>query len=92
VHHWHDLEAGLAEVRRVLAPGGRFVALERRTEVGADGLASHGWTDAQAAAFAEACRAAGFVDVRLELPVDVARHRRRHQRGGLIGVRATTPG
>lgn len=25
VHHWTDLEAGVAEVRRVLAPDGRFV-------------------------------------------------------------------
>ena len=91
VHHWRDLEAGLAEVTRVLAPGGRFVALERLTDEGADGLASHGWTQAQAEAFADACRAAGFVDVRVELPQDSARRRGRSQRGGLIGVRATTP-
>ena len=91
MHHWRDLEAGLAEVTRVLAPGGRFVALERLTDEGADGLASHGWTQAQAEAFADACRAAGFVDVRVELPQDSARRRGRSQRGGLIGVRATTP-
>ncbi|MFH2073690.1 MAG: class I SAM-dependent methyltransferase [Actinomycetota bacterium] len=28
-HHWHDLKAGLAEVRRVLRPGGRFLVVER---------------------------------------------------------------
>src|SRR5581483_3842833 len=44
VHHWADLETGLREVRRVLSPGGRFVAIERRTQPGARGHASHGWT------------------------------------------------
>ena len=28
-HHWHDLDAGIAEVRRVLRPGGRFLIVER---------------------------------------------------------------
>ena len=37
VHHWADLDAGLDEVRRVLAPGGRFVAIERQTTPGAAG-------------------------------------------------------
>ena len=61
VHHWVDLDAGLAEVRRVLAPGGRFVALERRiTDPDASGVASHGWTEQQAHTFAERCRAHGF--------------------------------
>lgn len=63
VHHWHDIDAGLAEVRRVLTSGGRFVAIERASRPGATGLGSHGWTDAQAAAFAERARHAGFVDV-----------------------------
>src|SRR5262245_2105651 len=44
VHHWRDLDVGLREVRRVLQPGGRFVAIERATTPGARGLASHGWT------------------------------------------------
>lgn len=65
VHHWRDLDAGLAEAGRVLAPGGRLVAIERRCQPGADGLASHGWTDAQAAAFAESCSAAGFERVQI---------------------------
>jgi ubiquinone/menaquinone biosynthesis C-methylase UbiE len=60
VHHWQDLEAALAEVHRVLRAGGRFLAVERRTRPGATGLAAHGWTDAQAHAFADRCRAAGF--------------------------------
>jgi ubiquinone/menaquinone biosynthesis C-methylase UbiE len=48
VHHWADVRAGLGEARRVLKPGGRFVAIESATTHGAHGLASHGWTDDQA--------------------------------------------
>lgn len=66
VHHWVDIEPGLQEVRRVLRPGGRFVAIERRTRPGASGHASHGWSDDQADAFADRCRAHGFADLRLE--------------------------
>ncbi|MGH3821771.1 MAG: class I SAM-dependent methyltransferase [Pseudonocardiaceae bacterium] len=66
VHHWSDVTAGLAEARRVLAPGGRLFAIERRVRPGATGLASHGWTNQQAQAFAAQCRAAGFDDVRVE--------------------------
>lgn len=29
MHHWGDEIAGLAEVRRVLSPGGRFLVVER---------------------------------------------------------------
>lgn len=69
VHHWSDLDAGLNEALRVLQPGGRLLAVERRSRPGARGLASHGWTDAQADAFAERCVAAGFTDP------EVAKHR-----------------
>ena len=58
--------AGLAEVSRVLSPGGRFFAIERRVRPGATGLASHGWTDQQAVSFADCCRTAGLDDVRIE--------------------------
>lgn len=68
VHHWRDLDAGLREVDRVLAAGGRFLVIERRTRPAATGHASHGWTDEQAASFAEQCRDMGFV------AVQVARH------------------
>ena len=66
VHHWADVAAGLVEVRRVLSPGGRFFAIERRVRPGATGLASHGWTDQQAASFAACCRTAGLDDVQIE--------------------------
>ena len=63
VHHWHNLEASLAEVDRVLVEGGRFLAVERRVAPATKGLASHGWTRPQAETFAALCRAAGFADV-----------------------------
>lgn len=66
VHHWKDVDTGLAEAHRVLAPGGRLVAIERRTKAGARGLASHGWTEAQAERFAELCTAHGFDDARVQ--------------------------
>jgi ubiquinone/menaquinone biosynthesis C-methylase UbiE len=66
VHHWSDIDAGLREVRRVLLPGGRLVAMERRSDPGARGHASHGWTDEQATAFADRCRELGFTQVRVE--------------------------
>jgi ubiquinone/menaquinone biosynthesis C-methylase UbiE len=66
VHHWKDVTAGLAELRRVLAPSGRLLVIERRVEPGATGLASHGWTGPQAESFAAQCRAAGLGGVRVD--------------------------
>lgn len=64
VHHWADIDAGIAEAKRVLAPGGRLVVLERRiADPDARGHASHGWTTEQAESFAAMCRRQGFVAV-----------------------------
>jgi len=63
VHHWPELERGLAEVKRVLAPGGRFIALEKRTADAAKGHASHGWTAGQASTFATMLEDLGFQSV-----------------------------
>lgn len=60
VHHWKDVGRGLGEAHRLLAPGGRLLAVERSTQPGATGLASHGWTRQQAESFAAQCRSAGF--------------------------------
>jgi ubiquinone/menaquinone biosynthesis C-methylase UbiE len=73
VHHWADIDAGLREVHRVLAPGGRFLALERLTHAGATGVASHGWTPEQAETFAERCLEIGFSEASVDTP---AAHRK----------------
>ena len=65
VHHWRDLDAGLHEVARVLPAGGRFLVIERQSQPGATGHASHGWTDEQAAGFADRCRQARFASVQV---------------------------
>jgi ubiquinone/menaquinone biosynthesis C-methylase UbiE len=83
VHHWKDVTAGLAEVRRALAPAGRLLVMERRVQPSAKGLASHGWTERQAESFAAQCRAAGFAGVRLD------EHRR--GRGSVWAVQAVRP-
>jgi ubiquinone/menaquinone biosynthesis C-methylase UbiE len=63
VHHWRDLDLGLAEARRILRTSGRLLAIERQVEPGATGHASHGWTREQADLFAELCTTAGFTSV-----------------------------
>ncbi|SEH76841.1 Methyltransferase domain-containing protein [Mycolicibacterium rutilum] len=63
VHHWKDVDAGLSELRRLLEPGGRLLAVERQVDGSATGLASHGWTRQQADSFAAQCSSAGFRDV-----------------------------
>lgn len=66
VHHWRNVTAGLAEVRRALVSGGKFLAIERQVRADATGLASHGWTDDQVQSFAAACRSAGFDSTRID--------------------------
>ena len=83
VHHWPELTSGLQEVHRVLVPGGRFIALERRTRAAATGNASHGWTPAQAVRFARLLTAFDFEDVRITNH-DLGRRR-------VVSVGATKP-
>ncbi|KWX22164.1 SAM-dependent methyltransferase [Mycolicibacterium wolinskyi] len=63
VHHWQDVDKAIGEAHRVLSPGGRLIAIERQSPVGATGLASHGWTRQQAESFASLCRDTGFDNV-----------------------------
>lgn len=53
-HHWNDSGAGLREAARVLAPGGHFYIVEKRTR------GSHGLTNERAADLAAEMEAAGF--------------------------------
>ncbi len=80
VHHWKDVGASLDEIRRILAPGGRFTVLERRIDCGASGHASHGWIPGQAASFAAHCSDHGFVDV--------TQREDRSERGVILSVTA----
>lgn len=83
VHHWPDVDGGIAEARRILGAGGRFLAVERRIEPSASGLASHGWRDEQATSFARRCEQSGFM--RTEV---LERHGRR---GRTLAVLAHVP-
>jgi ubiquinone/menaquinone biosynthesis C-methylase UbiE len=83
VHHWGDLDAALREARRVLRPRGRLVAVERRTQPGARGHASHGWTDEQAGAFGERCLQHGFTGPQ------VGQHRTGHRTGHRTTISVT---
>ena len=63
LHHWQDPDAGLAEVQRILVPGGRLIVGDE--EVG-DGRFGHGEGDmADPAYVLGLLEGSGFVDVTL---------------------------
>jgi len=65
VHHWEDRGAGIGEARRILAPDGRLVLVERQAKPGARGHAAHGLTRDQAEDLTRELSAVGFDQVRL---------------------------
>jgi ubiquinone/menaquinone biosynthesis C-methylase UbiE len=67
VHHWSDRAAGLAEAKRVLAPGGRVFLVERLSPPGPRGHQKYGLTEAQLDALESDATRAGFMAVRREM-------------------------
>jgi hypothetical protein len=59
------------------------VAIERLSHPGATGLASHGWTEDQASAFADRCLAHGFTAVKTNKHTNSSRK--------TVSVTATAP-
>jgi SAM-dependent methyltransferase len=84
VHHWDNPAAGLSELYRILAPGGRVLLAERLVRPGARGHAAHGLTCSQADALASLLAAAGFIDLHTDT--------RQAGRRTLIILRARRPG
>jgi ubiquinone/menaquinone biosynthesis C-methylase UbiE len=64
-HHWADLDAGLAELRRVLAPGGRLLLVERLARPGG-WFQHHAFSQERAEDLAARATAAGLAEVAVE--------------------------
>ncbi len=58
-HHWEDQEAGLAECRRVLAPGGRLLIVEKDVKRSK----GHGLTSEEIEGVTAKLQRAGFAEV-----------------------------
>jgi ubiquinone/menaquinone biosynthesis C-methylase UbiE len=61
-HHWAEAETGLRETKRVLAPGGRFLIVERKLKRGT----GHGLDDTGGKNLAQLLEANGYVSVEIE--------------------------
>lgn len=61
-HHWVDAESGLKEVRRVLAPGGRLLVVERKLKR----RAGHGLNNEGGASLAQTLEDNGYASVEVE--------------------------
>jgi ubiquinone/menaquinone biosynthesis C-methylase UbiE len=84
VHHWADRDAGLAELHRVLAPGGRLLLVERLARRGG-WFQHHGITPEGAVELAGRAAAAGFAGVEVE------RHAPGRRRVVLVRARRNAP-
>jgi ubiquinone/menaquinone biosynthesis C-methylase UbiE len=82
VHHWDDVDTGLAELRRVLVPGGRLLLAERLARP-RGWFSHHALTWEGAERLAARATAAGFTDAAAERHA-LGRHR-------LAVVRARRP-
>ncbi len=65
-HHFDDPTAAFKEIRRVLAPGGRVVIVERSLRQKARGHRGHGFTAGFAKEMADELEASGFDQVRVD--------------------------